>query len=68
MDGEEIKIDDIVARYLTRFEGNLLACGRHSLVSGTQNDMGRSQKLCTNTVTSVPKNPNALKLLICKFT
>ena len=23
VDGEEIKIDDIVARYFTRFEGNL---------------------------------------------
>ena len=44
MDAEEIKInmDDGVARYFTRFGGNLfysLTCGRRSLVSGTQNEI-----------------------------
>ena len=41
MDEEEIKIkmDDGVARFFTRFGGNLLTCGRHSLVSGTQNEI-----------------------------
>ena len=43
MDEEEIKIkmDDGVARFFTRFGGNifyLLTCGRRSLVSGTQNE------------------------------
>ena len=47
MDEEEIeiKMDDGVARYFTRFGGNLfylLTCGRHSLVSGTQNDIAVS--------------------------
>ena len=38
---EEIKIqmDDGVARFFTCFGGNLLTCGRHSLVSGTQNEI-----------------------------
>ena len=44
MDEEEIKIktDEGVARFFTRFGGiffNLLTCGRHSLVSGTQNEI-----------------------------
>ena len=43
MDEEErkVKMDDGVARYFTRFGGNmfLLTCGRCSLVSGTQNDI-----------------------------
>jgi len=45
VDEEEIKIkmDDGVARCLTRFGGiflfYLLTCGRSSLVSGTQNDI-----------------------------
>ena len=41
MDEEKIKIkmDDGVARFFTRFGGNLLACGRSSLVSGTQNEI-----------------------------
>ena len=41
MDEEEIKIkmDDGIARFFTRFGGNLLICGRRSLVSGTQNEI-----------------------------
>ena len=44
MDEQEIKIkkDDGVARFFTRFGGNLfylLTCGRRSLVSGTQNEI-----------------------------
>ena len=38
----KIKIDDGVARFFTRFGGNLLyllTCGRCSLVSGTQNEI-----------------------------
>ena len=37
------KMDDGVARFFTRFGGNLfqylLTCGRRSLVSGTQNEI-----------------------------
>ena len=42
MDEEEIKMDDGVARFFTRFGGiyfYLLTCGRRSLVSGTQNEI-----------------------------
>ena len=39
MDEEEIKMDDGVARFFTRFGGKLLTCGRRSLVSGTQNEI-----------------------------
>ena len=39
MDEEENQMDDGIARYFTRFGGNLLSCGRRSLVSGTQNDI-----------------------------
>ena len=44
MEEEEIKIKmaDGVARFFNRFGGNkfyLLTCGRHSLVSGTQNEI-----------------------------
>ena len=39
MDEEEIKMDDGIARFFTRFGGNLLICGRRSLVSGTQNEI-----------------------------
>ena len=41
MDEEEIKIkmDDGVAVFFTRFGGNLLTCGRRSLVLGTQNEI-----------------------------
>ena len=41
MDEEKIKIkmDDNVARFFTRFGGNLFICGRHSLVSETQNEL-----------------------------
>ena len=45
MDEEEIKIkmDDGVARFFTRFGGifisYFLTCERHSLVSGTQNEI-----------------------------
>ena len=42
MDEEEIKIDEGVARFFTRFGGiffNLLTCGRRSLVSGTENEI-----------------------------
>ena len=41
MEEEEIKIkmDDGVATFFTRFGGNLLTCGRRSLVSGTQNEI-----------------------------
>ena len=42
MDEEEIKMDDGVVRFFTRFGGNfvyLLTCGRRSLVSGTQNEI-----------------------------
>ena len=37
MDEEEIK--DGVTRFFTRCGGNLLTCGRRSLVSGTQNEI-----------------------------
>ena len=33
------KKDDGVARFFTRFGGNLLTCGRRSLVSETQNEI-----------------------------
>ena len=42
MDEEEIKMNDGVARFFTRFGGNhvyLLTCGRRSLVSGTQKEI-----------------------------
>ena len=41
MDEEEIKIKmgDGVARFFPHFQGNLLTCGRRSLVSGTQNEI-----------------------------
>ena len=39
MDEEEIKMNDGVAGFFTRFRGNLLTCGRRSLVSGTQNEI-----------------------------
>ena len=41
MDEEKtkIKMDDGVARFFTRFGGNLLTCGRRSLVSDTQNEI-----------------------------
>ena len=42
MDEEKIKIkmDDGVARFSTRFGGNLfICCGRRSLVSETQNEI-----------------------------
>ena len=41
MDEEKIKIkmDDGVASFFTRFEGNLLTCGKRSLVSETQNEI-----------------------------
>ena len=41
MDEEKIKMkmDDSVARFFTRFGGNLLTCGRRSLVSETQNEI-----------------------------
>ena len=40
MDEEEIKMDDGVARFITRFGGIFfLICGRRSLVSGTQNEI-----------------------------
>ena len=42
MEEEEIKIkmDDGVARFFTRFRVVFnLMCGRHSLVSGTQNEI-----------------------------
>ena len=42
MDEEEIKMDDGIARFFTRFGGNLLICGRRSLVSGTQNEIAVS--------------------------
>ena len=32
-------MDDGVARFFTRFGGNLLTCGRRSFVSETQNDI-----------------------------
>ena len=35
----KIKMDDGVARFFTRFGGNLLTCGRRSLVSETQNEI-----------------------------
>ena len=35
----KIKRDDSVARFFTHFRGNLLTCGRHSLVSETQNEI-----------------------------
>ena len=41
MEEEEIHIqmDDGVARFFIRFGGNLLTCGRCSLVLGTQNEI-----------------------------
>ena len=39
MDEEEIKMDGGVVRFFTCFGGNLLTCGRRSLVSGTQNEI-----------------------------
>ena len=44
MEEQEIKMDDGVARFFTRFGGNsyLLNCGRRSLVSGTQNEIAVS--------------------------
>ena len=43
MDEEEIKMDDGLVRYFTRFGGIvkfcLLICERRSLVSGTQDDI-----------------------------
>ena len=39
MDEEIIKMDDVVTRFFTRFGGNLLTCGRCSLVSETQNEV-----------------------------
>ena len=41
MDEEKtkIKMDDGVTRFFTRFRGNLLTCGRRSLVSETQNEI-----------------------------
>ena len=41
MDEEKIKIkmEDRVARFFTPFGGNLLTCGRRSLVSETQNEI-----------------------------
>ena len=38
----KIKMDDVVARFFTRFGGNLLTCGRRSLVSETQNEIAVS--------------------------
>ena len=35
----KIKMHDGVARFFTRFGGNLLTCGRRSLVSETQNEI-----------------------------
>ena len=35
----KIKMDDGVARFFTRFGGNLLTCWRLSLVSETQNEI-----------------------------
>ena len=35
----KIKMDDGVARFFTRFGGNLFICGRRSLVSETQNEI-----------------------------
>ena len=35
----KIKMDEGVARFFTRFGGNLLTCGRRSLVSETQNEI-----------------------------
>ena len=34
----KIKMDDGVARFFTRFGGNLLTCGRRSLLLDTQNE------------------------------
>ena len=39
MDEEKIKMDDGVARFFIRFGGNLLTCGRRSLVPETQNEI-----------------------------
>ena len=42
MEEEEIKMDDGVARFFTRFGFYFIyffACGRRSLVSGTQNEI-----------------------------
>ena len=39
MDEDKIKIDDSVARFFTHFGGNLLTCGRRSLVSETHNEI-----------------------------
>ena len=35
----KIKVDDGIAKLFTRFGGNLLTCGKRSLVSGTQNEI-----------------------------
>ena len=40
MDEEEVKMNDGVARFFTRFGGFLfICCWRRSLVSGTQNEI-----------------------------
>ena len=43
VDEEEIKMDDVLVKYFTRFGGifkiYLLLCERRSLVSGTQDDI-----------------------------
>ena len=39
MDEEKIKMDDGVTRFFTFFGGNLLTCGRCSLVLETQNEI-----------------------------
>ena len=38
-ENKEETMDDGVARLFTRFGGNLLTCGRRSLVSETQNEI-----------------------------
>ena len=35
----KIKMDEGVARFFSSFEGNLLTCGRRSLVLETQNEI-----------------------------
>ena len=35
----KVKMDDGVSRFFARFGGNLLTCGRRSLVSETQNEI-----------------------------
>ena len=35
----KIKMDDGVARFFSHFGGNLLNCGRRSLVSETENEI-----------------------------